>query len=135
MASSSTSAASTSADGLGVDSRERRLEVGECLLRGLGERDRLLDLERERYLAVVRAAVVLDRDEVEEADELLGAADLLLGREGRRGEAVDLLQRLLAVGAEVTVVSAKRVSGKPGERLVELLALFLQSAATRTRAR
>ena len=47
--------------GLGVDSRERRLEVGEGLLRGLGEGDGLLDLEGERDLAVVRAAVVLDR--------------------------------------------------------------------------
>ena len=123
IASSSTSAASTSAEVSAIDSGERRLEVGEGLLRGLGERDRLLDLEGEGDLAVVRAAVVLDRHEIEEADELLGAADLLLRGEGRGGEAVDLRQHLVAVGAEGPVVSAKGVGGDSRKCLVDFLAL------------
>ena len=124
IASSSTSAASISAEVVRVDSGKRRLEVGEGLLRRLGERDRLLDLEGEGDLAVVGATVVLDRHEVEEADELLGSADLFLGREGRRGEPVDLLQHLVAIGAEVTVVAAKGVGGDLGECLVDFLALL-----------
>ena len=54
---------------LGEDARE----VGECLGRAVPERDRLLDLERERDPAVRDAAPVLDRHEREEAQELAGA--------------------------------------------------------------
>ena len=54
---------------LGEDARE----VGECLGCAVPERDRLLDLERERDSAVRDAAPVLDRHEREEAQELAGA--------------------------------------------------------------
>ncbi len=68
---------------------KRGLQIVEGDVRPLGERDRLLDLERDRDAAVVGAVVVLDRDQIEEADQLLGAAGLLLGREGRGSEGVD----------------------------------------------
>ena len=56
-------------------------QVGEGALRAGAEGDRLLDLEVERDPPVVDAAPVLDRHERQEAQQLLGAARGLLGRE------------------------------------------------------
>ena len=69
--------------------REQVLEVAERLRGAVAERHRLLDLEVERDLAVLHAALVLDRDEGEEAHELPGAAQLLLLGERRGAEALE----------------------------------------------
>ena len=91
--SSSSSAASTSAVACGSRSVELALEVRERGGGAVAEGDRLLDLERDRHAAVVDAVAVLDRDQVEEADELGGAARLLLGREGCGDEALEHARR------------------------------------------
>ena len=64
-------------------------QVGERRDRAGAERDRLLDLEVARDAVALDAAAVLDRDEREELQQLLGAARGLLGRERRGGEALE----------------------------------------------
>ena len=87
--------------------------------RGSGARvegDRLLDLEVERDAVVLDAAAVLDRDEREEAQQLLRAARRLLGRERRGGEALERAGDLVARGAEAAAPStggARRERGEP----------------------
>ena len=66
----------------GVALLQDGLEVGERRLGAVAERHRLLDLELDRDPPVVGAVVVLDRHEVEEADQLLRAPRLLLGENG-----------------------------------------------------
>ena len=73
----------------GVARDEHALEVGDRLRGAVAERDRLLDLEGHRDAPVRDAALVLDRDEREEAKELAGAPDLLLARERRGPEAFE----------------------------------------------
>ena len=67
--------------GSGITLGEDTREVGERLCRAVPERDRLLDLERERDPAVCHSAPVLDRHEREETEELAGAPELLVGGE------------------------------------------------------
>ena len=69
---------------------ERGREVGQRGVGAVGERQRLLELEGDRDAPVVGAVVVLDRYEIEEANELGRAASLLVGRERCRAE---VLQR------------------------------------------
>ncbi len=68
---------------------EHALEIGDGLRSAVAERDRLLNLERHRDTAVRDSTLVLDRDESEEAEELAGAPDLLLGRERSGPEALE----------------------------------------------
>ena len=75
------------------------------------ERDRLGDLEVARDLVVLDAAPVLDRHQLEELQQLLGAAGGLLGRERRGGEADQCVLRALDGGGEVGRL------GQRGERL------------------
>ena len=86
----------------------RTLEVGERVGGAVDERHRLLKLERDRDLAVVGAVVVLDRDQVQEARELGGAARLLLRRERRRDEPVEIALDLLACAGERRLVAGDR---------------------------
>ena len=69
------------------------------------ERHRLLDLEVQVHGRAVDAAAVLDRHEREEAQQLLGAARGLVGRERRRGEALEraAARSRAAVNAAVSV--------------------------------
>ena len=127
--SSSVRAASTSR-GLGVALLERRLEVVEGRLGALGEGDRLLDLEREGDLAVIGAAVVLDRDQVEEAGQLCGPPRLLLGGERRGGEAVDRLERLVARASE----RARSRRSRPRASEAKVSSARRRSAAPRWRS-
>ena len=85
-------------------------QVGERALRAGAEGDRLLDLEVERHPPVVDAAPVLDRHEREEAQQLLGAARGLLGREGRRREAVEGAGGLRARRQERLAARQRRVA-------------------------
>ena len=66
----------------------------------LTEGDRLLDLEQDRHAAVVGAVAVLDRHEVEEPDQLRGAAGLLRLGEGGGGEALECPRDVAAGGGE-----------------------------------
>ena len=91
------------------------LEVGEARPGRRRERDGLLDLEVVGDRAVLDAAAVLDRDQREEAQELLGAACLLLGGERRGGEAVErpaISPRALATAG----MSPARRRAQRGER-------------------
>ena len=67
-----------------------RLEVGEGGFDAVHEGDRLLDLERDRHPPVGGALVVLLRDQVEEAGQLARPVDLLVGRQRRRREALEV---------------------------------------------
>ena len=71
----------------GVDLLEVGQQVDEGRLGAVAERDGLLDLEVLGDLAVRHPAAVLHGDQLDEAQELLGAARLLLGGERRGGEA------------------------------------------------
>ena len=95
-------------------------EVVERRGRGVDEGDALGDLEGRGHLGAGDAVVVLDRDQVEEADQLLAAARLLLGREGGRGEVVEeALGVAIAAGRRF---GRRRQSGKRRELAVGLLA-------------
>ena len=87
----------------GVALGELVAQVGEGRGGAGAEGDRLLDLEVERHAVVVDAAVVLDRHEREEAQQLLRAAGGLVGREGRGGEALERRDRPL--GARVAAAA------------------------------
>ena len=101
---------------VGVALGQLVLEVGERGRRTVAERDRLLDLEVERDLRAADAAVVLDRHEREEAQQLLGAARGLLGRERRGGEALERLADLRARRPVAVGVAARGAAGQRGER-------------------
>ena len=65
---------------------------------------------------------VVDGDQLDEADQLAGTARLLLGGEGRGGEAVERARNLLASGREAALVAAQGGAGEPVERGVRLRA-------------
>ncbi len=85
-------------------------QVGERALRPGAEGDRLLDLEGERHPPVVDAAPVLDGHEREEAQQLLGAARGLLGRERRGGEPVEGADGRRARGQEGLAAGQRRAA-------------------------
>ena len=106
--------------------RARRVALGELGLqvgeRGDGagvERGRLLDLEVERDPRVLDAAAVLDRDEREEAQQLLGAAGGLLRGQRRGGEVGEPGGDPLAGGPVGGDVAGRAGGGEGGEVLAE----------------
>ncbi len=95
-------------DGVGGDLRAARVALGELVAQvreradGAGaEGDGLLDLEVARDVRVLHAAAVLDRDELEELQQLLGAAGGLLRRERGGGEAGERLVGAVQRGGQV----------------------------------